>query len=83
MLTIKGTYKEIEKYKKLVFTLEYDPDISEIGECRVTIVFNSKGTATTILLNQEIYKSIETEGRTKGWNFMFSQLEEKLIRKLN
>jgi len=83
VLTIKGMYKEIEKYKRLVFTLEYDPDVSAIGECKVTIVFNSKGTATTILLNQEIYKTIEAEGRTKGWNFMFSHLEEILTNKLN
>ena len=83
VLTIKGTYKEIEKYKKLVFTLEYDPDISEISECKVTIVFSTKGNSATIVLNQEIYKPIETEGRTKGWSFMFSKLEENLIGKLN
>lgn len=82
-LTIKGIYKEIEKYKKLVFTLEYDPDISEIGECKVTIAFSSKGNSTAIVLNQEIYKSIDAEGRTKGWSFMFSKLEENLIRNLN
>ncbi len=82
VLTIKGIYKEIERYKKLVFTLEYDPDVSEIGECKVTISFSSKGNTASIVLNQEIFKSIEAEGRTKGWNYMFSRLEDNLIKKL-
>ena len=81
VLTIKGIYIEIERYKKLVFTLEYDPDVSEIGECKVTISFSSKGNTASIVLNQEIFKSIEAEGRTKGWNYMFSRLEETLIKK--
>ncbi|HMT12988.1 MAG TPA: hypothetical protein PKA39_15365, partial [Ignavibacteria bacterium] len=60
----------------------YDPDVSEIGECKVTISFSSKGNTASIVLNQEIFKSIKAEGRTKGWNYMFSRLEDNLINKL-
>lgn len=78
VLTINGSYIEIERYDKLVFTLIYEPDVSDIGECRVTIVFTEKDNITNITLNQEIYRTIDTEGRTKGWEFMFSKLEEIL-----
>ncbi len=78
VLTIKGKYIEIDRYKTISFSLMYDPDISEIGECKVTINFTDKGSTSQIVLNQEIYKTIDAEGRTKGWGFMFSKLEEIL-----
>lgn len=80
-LSIKGRYLEIERYRKLSFTLEYDPDISGLGECKVTVSFSGSGSNAKIILNQEIYKTIDTEGRTKGWSFMFSRLEENLNNK--
>lgn len=82
-LTIKGKYLAIERYSKISFSLMYSPDISDIGECRVTVSFHEKGDTSEIVLNQEIYKTINAEGRTKGWEFMFSRLNEILNQKIN
>ena len=80
-LKIKGKYLLIEKYKTISFSLIYDPDVSGIGECRVTVNFKEKGNTSEIILNQEIFKKIDAEGRTKGWEFMFNRLNEILNQK--
>lgn len=78
VLTIKGKYTEILKYTKLIFTLMYEPDAQGIGECKVTVTFNEKDDNTTLVLNQEIFQTIDAEGRTKGWEFMFTKLDKIL-----
>lgn len=78
VLTIKGEYKNIEKYKTISFTLMYEPDVSSIGVCNVKITFEDKGDHTEIVLLQEIFKKVDAEGRTKGWGFMFGKLQNIL-----
>ena len=83
VLTIKGKYIIIERYKKISFTLMYDPDVSSIGQCNVHLIFDEKEDHTEIILLQEIYRTIDAEGRTKGWEFMFTNLENILTDKKN
>ena len=80
-LVIRGRYEEIVVNSKICFTFEYEPDLSDIGESKVTVSFNETGDNTEITLVQEIYRDIPTEGRTKGWEYMFSALEGILNNK--
>lgn len=80
VLTIKGEYKEIKKFSRLIFTLMYDPDHSNIGKCIITVSFSGSDSETTLVLNQEINGKIESSGRTKGWEFMFGVLEKLIIK---
>jgi uncharacterized protein YndB with AHSA1/START domain len=80
-LVIRGKYEEIVINSKICFTFEYEPDLSAIGESKVTVSFNESGDNTEITLVQEVYKDIPTEGRTKGWEYMFSLLEGILNNK--
>ena len=81
ILTIKGKYVEINRFSSIVFTLMYEPDAADVGECRVSLKFNNSGYLTTLVLTQEIYRNIDSTGRTKGWEYMFGVLEKFFINK--
>jgi uncharacterized protein YndB with AHSA1/START domain len=74
-LAVKGNYIAINRYDTISFTFLYEPDLSAMGESKVTVTFNEKDNNTEITLLQEIYKTIPSEGRSKGWGHILNNLE--------
>lgn len=77
-LWIKGRYTAIVPNQQLDFTFYYDPDMPDIGKSDVRVVFNQQNDKTEVVLTQVIYKNINPEGRTKGWESSFDRLETLL-----
>jgi uncharacterized protein YndB with AHSA1/START domain len=72
---VKGIFREIVLHKKISYAYQYVPDISGLGESLVSFYFSSHKNETEIELVQEIYKSINAEGRTRGWEGGFDKME--------
>lgn len=75
-LAVKGNYIAINRYDTISFTFFYEPDLSSMGESKVTVTFSENGNNTEITLLQEIFKTIPSEGRSKGWEHIFNNLEK-------
>ena len=75
VLWVKGIFREIVLHKKISYAYHYVPDASGLGESLVSFYFSSNENETEIELVQEIYKSINAEGRTKGWEGGFDKME--------
>jgi uncharacterized protein YndB with AHSA1/START domain len=75
VLWVKGNYTEIIPETRIAYTFIYEPDAPGLGKTLVTIHFTSKGAETEVTLVHTIYKTINPEGRTKGWEAGFDKLE--------
>jgi uncharacterized protein YndB with AHSA1/START domain len=74
-----GDYREIDRPKRLVFTLTPGRD-SDIGpRTIVTVDFTDKGGRTEMALLQEGFESVERRDDTiEGWNECFNKLAASL-----
>lgn len=79
ILWVKGTYVEIIPLKKIAYTFTYVPDGPNLGKSLVNFYFTGNGNETTVALVHEIYKTINPEGRAKGWEDGFDKLERLLL----
>ena len=75
---MKGVFTEIILHKKIEYRFHYDPDTPGVGESLVCFYFSSSNNETEVEMVQTIYKSITTEGRTKGWEDGFDKMETLL-----
>jgi uncharacterized protein YndB with AHSA1/START domain len=75
VLWVKGIFREIVLHKKISYEYHYVPDTSGLGESLVSFYFSGNETETEIELVQEIYKPVNTEGRTRGWEGAFDKME--------
>jgi uncharacterized protein YndB with AHSA1/START domain len=75
ILWVSGIFREIVLYKKISYSYHYVPDASGLGESLVSFYFSGNEIQTEIELVQEIYKPVNAEGRTKGWEGGFDKLE--------
>ena len=75
ILWVKGIFREIILYKKISYAYHYIPDASGMGESLVSFYFSSSENKTEIELVQVIYKSVNAEGRTRGWEGGFDKME--------
>jgi uncharacterized protein YndB with AHSA1/START domain len=75
VLWVKGIFRDIVLHKKISYTYHYVPDRSGLGESLVSFYFSCNENETEIELVQEIYKSINAEGKTRGWEGGFDKLE--------
>ena len=75
VLWVKGIFREIVLHKKISYAYHYVPDASGLGESLVSFYFSSNENETEIELVQEIYKSVNAEGRTRGWEGGFDKME--------
>ncbi|MEP6950948.1 MAG: SRPBCC domain-containing protein [Ginsengibacter sp.] len=75
VLWVNGIFREIVLHKKISYEYHYVPDTSGLGESLVTLYFSGNEIETEIELVQEIYKSINAEGRSGGWEGGFDKLE--------
>ncbi|HYG16806.1 MAG TPA: SRPBCC domain-containing protein [Bacteroidia bacterium] len=72
---MKGLFTEITEDYKIVYDAVYEPDVPNLGNYRVSYLFKAGGQQTEVTVVQEIYKVINPEGRTKGWEDGFAKLE--------
>jgi len=71
-----GTYLEIKKPEKLVFTWSWE---HEPMESVVTLTFQDLGKSTELVLKHELFRSMEQrDSHAKGWNGCLQHLENFL-----
>lgn len=75
ILWVRGIFREIILHKKISYAYHYVPDAPGLGESLVNFYFSGNENETEIELVQEIYKSINAEGRTRGWEGGFDKME--------
>ncbi|MCC6793537.1 MAG: SRPBCC domain-containing protein [Candidatus Hydrogenedentes bacterium] len=75
---VSGTYKEIKKPEKLVFTwVREDNDGKVWLDNVVTLTFADRGNQTAFTLNQQIFEEIEQrDGHRGGWSTCLDKLAE-------
>jgi uncharacterized protein YndB with AHSA1/START domain len=74
-LWVKGTYTEIVPLVRIAYTFSYEPDTPGLGQTLVTIHFQARGPETEVTIIHTIYKTINPEGRSKGWEDGFAKME--------
>jgi uncharacterized protein YndB with AHSA1/START domain len=78
ILWVKGIFREIVLHKKISYAYRYIPDPSAMGESLVNFYFSGNENETEIELVQEIYKPVNVEGRSRGWEGAFDKIERFL-----
>lgn len=74
--TAVGTYREIVRPKRLVYTWSWEEDESTREETLVTVEFNAVGGATEVVLTHERFASAESrDDHLQGWNSCLDRLE--------
>ena len=75
---VSGTYKEIKKPEKLVFTWVREDNDGRIWlDNVVTLTFTDRGAQTAFTLNQQIFESIEErDAHNGGWSTCLDKLAE-------
>jgi uncharacterized protein YndB with AHSA1/START domain len=74
--TCAGTYKEIKKYQRLVFTWTWK-DRPEVQES-VTLVFQARQTGTLMIFKHANIDAGTTHDYETGWRSTFDKLERTL-----
>ncbi len=74
--TAYGTYREIERPRRLVYTWDWREDDQKVGETLVTVEFNALGDSTEVVLTHERFPSAEAKSEhEKGWSSCLNRLE--------
>ena len=73
---MKGIFTDIILHKKIEYRFNYVPDAPDIGESTVCFYFSNNGNETEVELVQTIFKFVNMEGRTKGWQEGFDKMEK-------
>lgn len=76
----RGTYLEIDRPRRLVFTWESAAAGPGIGQTLVTVDFVSKGSATEIVVTHERLPESERESHQSGWTSGLEKFEEYSCR---
>lgn len=74
-LLTKGVYHVIDRYRRLQFSFQFEPDITLAGDSLVTVDFEHQNGRTRIALRQVMEKLIDPIGRTQGWEQSFERLQ--------
>lgn len=77
-LWVKGAYTAIVPNEKIEYTFVYVPDMPNLGETLVTVHFSDIDGGTEATLIHTIYKTINPDGRAKGWEDGFDKMEKLL-----
>jgi uncharacterized protein YndB with AHSA1/START domain len=74
--TAVGTYREIVRPTRLVYTWSWEEDESTGEETLVTVEFNAVGGATEVVLTHERFASAESRNdHLQGWTSCLDRLE--------
>ena len=79
-----GTFREIERHKRIVFTFAWDESLGDPTETMVTVTFEERGARTVQHFHQTPFRSVEyRDGHIAGWNSLFNKEQayaERLAR---
>jgi uncharacterized protein YndB with AHSA1/START domain len=79
---VSGTYREIKRPERLVFTWMWEAGhpMGDPGhETLITLTFRAVGTKTEMTLRHEFFRSKETrDSHNQGWTASFEKLAEML-----
>lgn len=74
--TAYGTYREIERPSRLVYTWSWEQADHDVGETLVTVEFSDKGGSTEVVLTHERFPNGEAkEAHEQGWGSCLNRLE--------
>ena len=71
-----GTYREIDRPKRLVYTWSWEEKEHDVGETLVTVEFNDMGGSTEVVITHELFPGAEArDDHEKGWTSCLHRLE--------
>ena len=74
--TAIGTYREIDRPARLVYTWDWAESDMAVGETQVTVEFVDRGDSTEVVVTHEGFPAAEaTEGHREGWMSSLLQLD--------
>lgn len=74
--TAFGTYREIERPSRLVYTWDWREPDHAVGETRVSVRFRDLGESTEVELVHDLFPAAEAaEGHRQGWTSCLDRLE--------
>jgi uncharacterized protein YndB with AHSA1/START domain len=69
-----GTFREIEKGKRIVFTFAWEEGSGETNEMLTTVTFEEKDGKTVQSFHQAPFTSVASrDGHVAGWNSLFNK----------
>jgi uncharacterized protein YndB with AHSA1/START domain len=69
-----GTFREIERNKRIVFTFAWEEGSGETHETLVTVNFDERDGKTTQSFHQAPFASVESrDGHVGGWHSLFNK----------
>ncbi len=78
--TAFGTYKEVDRPSKLVYSWDWKEEDSRMGDTLVTVEFNEMGEATEVVITHELFPNDEVrDGHDMGWVSCLNQLEQLFV----
>ncbi len=73
--TAFGTYREVVRPEKLVYTWDWEQSEHAVGETLVTVEFIERGDATEVVVTHERFPDAErTEGHRQSWTSCLAKL---------
>jgi len=74
--TAAGTYREITRPQRVVYTWEWEEEDHAVGETLVTVEFNDLGGRTEVVLTHELLPSAAAaSSHEQGWQSCLNRLE--------
>lgn len=75
--TAFGTYREIDRPQRLVYTWDWEEPDHAVGETLVTVEFSERGGSTEVTLTHEAFSAAEAKvSHEQGWTSCLNQLEQ-------
>jgi uncharacterized protein YndB with AHSA1/START domain len=69
-----GTFREIEKEKRIVFSFAWDADLGDPTPTTVTVTFEERDGRTVQHFHQTPFSSVESrDSHVGGWNSLFNK----------
>jgi uncharacterized protein YndB with AHSA1/START domain len=74
--TAVGTYREITRPQRLVYTWQWEEEDHAVSETLVTVEFNDLDGSTEVVLTHELFPNAEaTSAHEEGWTSCLNRLE--------
>ena len=76
-----GTYREVRRPGRLVFSWDWEDPASRVGETIVTIEFKAAGTGVTevVLTHEGFQDAARTARHDEGWTQLLTLLERTVV----
>jgi uncharacterized protein YndB with AHSA1/START domain len=71
-----GTYREIDRPHRLVYTWSWEEEEYDVGETLVTVEFNDVGGSTEVVITHERFPTSQArDDHEQGWTSCLNRLE--------